>query len=451
MPTAVSKASDKTWFYHIYSIWLFTRSDLKSIVFPQTIFGVLTALALDTDEDGFLLWGRVLPRIPSVMFWVWINLLPLDIDNQRQPASVIEDKHNKPWRPIPSRRMTEAQAKIIMLGFYSLAICASFQVGGLKQSLVLIILGYGYNDLHLADWHWTSRNAMNALGFYGFASGALDVALRGLELDMNRDMTWWLVITTAVVFSTVQTQDMADQAGDRLRGRASFPLVMGDGCARWLTALPVAAWSIFCPLFWKTGTSPTVLIGAIGMVVSCSLLVCREVEADKRTFRLWTIWMAGLYVLPLWGAVESGGIDAGYAAVAPELPSSGSTPPTPDFVMHSFSGMTGGTALEGLDKDTCLAKGLKGGVVRLIYIVAFLVPEGFQHSPRGSRDHMVPEMKTDLEKGTVTMIPEDVKDMFYQDLDDETVAELAKDLRPQSIGAFWSTTKHAAWRIIPTI
>ncbi|TGJ88431.1 hypothetical protein E0Z10_g340 [Xylaria hypoxylon] len=163
---------------------------------------------------------------------------------------------------------------------------------------------------------------------------------------------------------------------------------------------------------------------------------------------------------------------AGYTTVAPSLPSSGSTPPTRDWagdvevirrtvsqlvmergvvvVMHSFSGMTGGTALEGLDKQSCLAKGLRGGVVRLIYVVAFLVPEGFQHSPHGTRDQMVPEMKTDLERGTVTVLPEDAKDMFYQDVDDETVVELVKDLRPQSIGAFWSTTEHAAWRVIPT-
>lgn len=110
---------------------------------------------------------------------------------------------------------------------------------------------------------------------------------------------------------------------------------------------------------------------------------------------------------------------AGYTSVAPALPSSGSNPPTPDWsgdvetiretvsdlivehevviVTHSFSGMTGGTALEGLDKGACLAKGMKGGVVRIVYIAAFLVPEGFQHSPKGTRDNMVPEMKTDLE------------------------------------------------------
>jgi pimeloyl-ACP methyl ester carboxylesterase len=111
---------------------------------------------------------------------------------------------------------------------------------------------------------------------------------------------------------------------------------------------------------------------------------------------------------------------AGYESVAPALPSSGSTPPTPDWaadvetirrtvsdlaekqrdvivVMHSFSGMTGGTALDGLDKESRTSKNLKGGVVRLIYVVAFLVPEGFQHSPHGTRDNMIPEMKTDLD------------------------------------------------------
>jgi hypothetical protein len=65
--------------------------------------------------------------------------------------------------------------------------------------------------------------------------------------------------------------------------------------------------------------------------------------------------------------------------------------------MHSFSGMTGGTALEGLDKASRTSQGLKGGVIRLIYVVAFIVAEGFQHSPHGTRDGMVPQMRTDLE------------------------------------------------------
>lgn len=183
---------------------------------------------------------------------------------------------------------------------------------------------------------------------------------------------------------------------------------------------------------------------------------------------------------------------SGYSAKTPALPSNGSVPPTPDWaedidairttvskldvdqdvvvVMHSFSGMTGGTALDGLDKDSCRAKGLKGGIVRLVYLAAFLVSEGFRHSAPGTRDNMGPEMKTDLEvsyikpttiglrltidthhqKGTVIVLPQDAKDMFYQDLDDERVTDLAKELRPHSFAAFWGTTDYAAWYIIPT-
>ncbi len=108
----------------------------------------------------------------------------------------------------------------------------------------------------------------------------------------------------------------------------------------------------------------------------------------------------------------------GYDCVCPSLPSVGGNPPTDDFtedvtaikstveelvnvkdvivVMHSYSGIPGGQALEGLDKKSCVEKGLKGGVVRLVYMMAFIVPEGFQHSPKGTRDNMVPSMKTDF-------------------------------------------------------
>lgn len=125
------------------------------------------------------------------------------------------------------------------------------------------------------------------------------------------------------------------------------------------------------------------------------------------------------HTIRCWGRLIAQLDAAGYTSVAPALPSSGSNPPTPDWsrdveairdtvsnlivehdvviVTHSFSGMTGGTALEGLDKRACLSKGLKGGVIRMVYIAAFLVPEGFQHSPKGTRDNMVPEMKTDLQ------------------------------------------------------
>ena len=121
-----------------------------------------------------------------------------------------------------------------------------------------------------------------------------------------------------------------------------------------------------------------------------------------------------------WSLLTSELTEAGFESLTPALPSSSSNPPTPDWsadvelirktvselvdegrdvvvVMHSFSGMTGGTALHGLGKAERVKEKKAGGVIRLVYVVAFLVPEGFQHSPKGTRDNMVPEMKTDFE------------------------------------------------------
>ena len=46
--------------------------------------------------------------------------------------------------------------------------------------------------------------------------------------------------------------------------------------------------------------------------------------------------------------------------------------------------------------------------------------------------------------------PGNAKSMFYQDLPDDAVGELAKDLRPQSLGVFSSTTSYASWKHVPT-
>jgi 4-hydroxybenzoate polyprenyltransferase len=272
-------------------------------VVPQTLFGILTALTIWAGEEDIIPWHRALLRIPHAAFWVWINLLPFAIDNQRQPAAVLEDKHNKPWRTMPSGRMTSTQAKVVMLSAYPLAICVSFRMGGIRQCLALIALGYGYNDLSLADWHWATRNAINGLGFCSFASGALEVTLAEPLSTRHQGMIQWLGIIGAIIVTTVQLQDMADQSGDRLRDRKTLPLSVGDGLTRWLTALFVLAWTLACPRFWDIKSGPEILLGAIGLVLACSTVALRDIEADKRTFRLWNVWLAGIYMLPLCATV----------------------------------------------------------------------------------------------------------------------------------------------------
>lgn len=121
--------------HFLYSIWLFTRSDLKTIVGPSTAFGVSNAFAvsaysLQPPVTCLTQLLAVFKVTTMVAFWVWINLLPSVIDNQISSKAISEDAANKPWRTLPSRRMTPKQAGALRIPLYACAFIASWRLGG---------------------------------------------------------------------------------------------------------------------------------------------------------------------------------------------------------------------------------------------------------------------------------------------------------------------------------
>ena len=107
----------------------------------------------------------------------------------------------------------------------------------------------------------------------------------------------------------------------------------------------------------------------------------------------------------------------GYPTISLSLPSVGANPPKPDFaddvmaittcltslvseekevilVMHSYTGMPGTEAPIGLGKKERMTKGLKSGVIRIVYIMAYAMTEGFQ--PTASDAQFPGWMKPDL-------------------------------------------------------
>ena len=99
----------------------------------------------------------------------------------------------------------------------------------------------------------------------------------------------------------------------------------------------------------------------------------------------------------------------GYPSLRPPLPSAGAMPPNMSFdedvngirecltklvieeerevilVVHSYTGMPGAEAPKGSGKKERQEKGLKGGVVRLVFIMAYAMPEGFQPTAGGAQ------------------------------------------------------------------
>ena len=134
--------------YHLYTLLLFTWSDLKTTTFPDSTFGLLTAIAtidndvsLDSRDAIGATPTRALHRIPLVLIWVWVNQLVFNIGNQQRPESIAEDSINKPWRPMPSKRLSATQAELARVLASAASFALSRNVGGLRPCITLMFLG----------------------------------------------------------------------------------------------------------------------------------------------------------------------------------------------------------------------------------------------------------------------------------------------------------------------
>lgn len=295
-----------------YTLWLFIASDVQTILLPSTIFGITNALAaLDfrggqSPSPAYL---NTVHRIPLIIAWVGINLLPLTMNNQRSPSSIAEDSLNKPWRPLPSGRLSGSQTKRLMLGFYALALVYSFYSGGHRQCLGLIVLSTCYNSFGAGDQNPVIRNIINALGYFCFNSGAVEVALGSGSAGFTEtparqySLRLWIMVITAIILTTMHVQDMCDQEGDAKRGRRTLPLVIGDAAARWSISLPMPVWGVICPLLAGSGPLAAGLSVLLAFAVAIRMLMWRDTASDRMTFRVWNLWISVVYMLPLLGGV----------------------------------------------------------------------------------------------------------------------------------------------------
>lgn len=127
--------------FHLHTIWLITRNDLKSIVLPETAFRTFSALSrplLTTNNNPSL--TVILARIPRVVVWNWLNVLIFDVANQRLPSSVLEDSVNKPWRALPSRRITPSSARRLLLCLIPVVFFATIYLGGVEETVSMMVL-----------------------------------------------------------------------------------------------------------------------------------------------------------------------------------------------------------------------------------------------------------------------------------------------------------------------
>ncbi|CAH0017380.1 unnamed protein product [Clonostachys rhizophaga] len=293
--------------FHLWTLFLFTKSDFKTMTIPQSIFAIAAVYAppavkcvrsFDSSTPPDL--GYLLTHIPRMLFWLWLNCALHDIANQSLPDSVVEDAVNKPWRPIPSGRISRSQARSWLLAIIPLSLAVSLMFGALVPVTMLVVFVWMYNDLEGSSASIWMRNALNGTGLMSFGCGALTV-LAGGEGSLLPKAYNWLFLTGLIVSTTVQSQDLPDLEGDRARGRQTIPIVYGESVARWSVASMVLLWSILGPWFWATETTsiyfwaPSIVLG----VALASLALVRWGQKwDEVVLQLWCLWLLIIYLSP---------------------------------------------------------------------------------------------------------------------------------------------------------
>lgn len=275
------------------TLYLFTANDFLTFAIPTTLFatfGSLSGPVITTNPSPSLV--SILSRIPIALLVVWANLLIFNISNQRSPL-VVEDKVNKPHRPLPSGRVTSDGARRILLVTIPLVLLLGWALNCWQETLMLFMMTWMYNAMGGSDDNWVLRNLFVALGYGMYSSAALRVMI-GVGEEVTSKGLQWVGGVMVVMFGTQHICDIKDVEGDKVMGRRSAPIVLGNDLVRWSVAPPVVVGSMVCSYFFDLGISSYVIALAIGGLVAFRTLAYRGLRSDKMTWKVWTLWICWL-------------------------------------------------------------------------------------------------------------------------------------------------------------
>ncbi|KAI9147633.1 Digeranylgeranylglyceryl phosphate synthase [Paramyrothecium foliicola] len=277
-------------------IWTFIKDDVAGFVVPSALFGILSALASGADltEGKAPLAINVLQRAPLVLLFNLANIVIWDLSNQRDPESVEEDRINKPWRPIPAGRITSNQTRRVLLVALPLVLLLNYTLGVHVDALLLLTFSFYYNDLKASDE--MCREAVIALCYTLTNKISFQIAI-GADNAISYRGYLWVATISAVALSTMHTQDLKDQVGDKLRGRVTVPLVLGDAVARAIVAFLLPVWSFVCGLYWGNGNHWLSL--PFGLFLAHRIWTKRTPKDDSKSWKLWSLWHMTLFFQPL--------------------------------------------------------------------------------------------------------------------------------------------------------
>ncbi|KAI8213892.1 hypothetical protein K4K53_011307 [Colletotrichum sp. SAR 10_77] len=146
------------------------------------VSSILTNGFRDLDTPPPLTLATFFKPLIHAVIWVYANLFLQSLANQRLSGSITEDAANKPWRPLPSGRITSDQTRQIALHLAPVLMIFGAYNGAYRETTSFISFVWMYNDLDASNASIWWRNVTNALGYMTFSAGALAITGGTVEI-----------------------------------------------------------------------------------------------------------------------------------------------------------------------------------------------------------------------------------------------------------------------------
>jgi 4-hydroxybenzoate polyprenyltransferase len=163
--------------------------------------------------------------------------------------------------------MTCEDARKLLLVVVPAVVAVGWLSGVLEEVLLVCMLAWMYNDLGGSEYHWALKNLLVSVGYGVFFSLALRITT-GVNHTITTKGYHWIVIITLVMFATQHIADVKDVEGDRLRGRRTAPVALGEEVCRWSIAVGVVLSSGLCPALFHLGMASHCIMICLGSLVA---------------------------------------------------------------------------------------------------------------------------------------------------------------------------------------
>ncbi|KAG5718710.1 Digeranylgeranylglyceryl phosphate synthase [Termitomyces sp. T112] len=266
---------------HIYTLILFSWSDYKTIFLPITAFACATAPVQSLSN---LIQGCI---------WIWIHLILCNVSNQARAKE--EDEINRPWRPLPSGRITIGQAFTLrwVMVVFCIVWSAAYGAEMILVTLGLVATTLFHDDAGFSN-HPVGKNLCNVGGYTTIEVGATRIMANQGSLDSISIQA--ILLSALVIFTTIQAQDFPDVEGDSAIKRVTFPIYAPE-FSRLFTLTVISLWSLLLCWLWDIECFIAVPYVSLGIYVGSRYYFLRTQTADRYSYIIFNAWLMFSHLL----------------------------------------------------------------------------------------------------------------------------------------------------------